>query len=41
LLVNWLLPRRRLEIMDVAVSTGVSILEWVEALEEAGIEFSM
>jgi hypothetical protein len=37
-LVQGLLPRNRpLEIMDVAVSSGVSTLEWLESLERAGI----
>lgn len=37
-LVQGLLPRHRpLEIMDVAVSSGVSTVEWLESLERAGI----
>lgn len=32
---------RPLEIMDVAVSSGVSTLEWMESLERAGIEHTM
>lgn len=40
-LVNSLLPRRPLKIVDVAVSMGISTLEWVEALDNAGIEHSM
>jgi len=36
------LPRDRpLEIMDVAVSSGVATLEWMESLEAAGIDFRM
>jgi hypothetical protein len=41
-LVMDYLPRNvRLEIMDVAVSSGVSTVEWLEALERAGIECEM
>jgi hypothetical protein len=41
-LVLSLLPTQRpLEIMDVAVSSGVSTAEWLVALEEAGIECHM
>ena len=37
-LVQGLLPRHQtLEIMDVAVSSGVSSLEWLDSLERAGI----
>jgi hypothetical protein len=40
--VMELLPRERpLEIMDVAVSSGVSTAEWLLALESAGIECHM
>jgi hypothetical protein len=40
--VMELLPRARpLEIMDVAVSSGVSTAEWLLALESAGIECHM
>lgn len=40
--VMKLLPRERpLEIMDVAVSSGVSTAEWLLALESAGIECHM
>jgi hypothetical protein len=35
---NFLPANRPLEIMDVAVSSGVSTLEWQESLERAGIE---
>jgi hypothetical protein len=36
------LPRgERLEIMDVAVSSGVSTVEWLEALEQAGCDVEM
>ena len=34
-------PQRPLEIMDVAVSSGVSTAEWLMALENAGIECRM
>ena len=34
-------PVRPLRIMDVAVSSGISALEWVEKLERAGIEHHM
>lgn len=41
-LVQRFLPSRRpLEIMDVAVSSGVSTIEWLLALEQAGIECRM
>jgi hypothetical protein len=41
-LVQGLLPPQRpLEIMDVAVSSGVSTAEWLMALEQAGIECRM
>lgn len=37
-LVQGLLPQhRRLEIMDVAISSGVSTVEWLDSLERAGI----
>lgn len=37
-LVQGLLPRHRpLEIMDVAISSGVSTVEWLDSLERAGI----
>jgi hypothetical protein len=36
------LPRdARLEVMDVAVSSGISTVEWLEALEQAGIDCRM
>jgi hypothetical protein len=38
-LVNGLLPRgRRLEILDVGISSGISTLEWLDALREDGID---
>ena len=40
-LVNNLLPRRLLRIMDVAVSSGISTLEWMESLDQLGIEHVM
>ena len=41
-MVNDLLPRERLlEIMDVGVSSGITTLEWVDALAQAGINFRM
>lgn len=41
-LVQGFLPSQRpLEIMDVAVSSGVSTAEWLVALEEAGVECRM
>ena len=41
-LVNQLLPPARpLKVMDVAVSSGVSTLEWMESLEKAGIRHHM
>ena len=40
--VMGLLPMQRpLEIMDVAVSSGVSSAEWLEALERAGVQCRM
>lgn len=40
--VNELLPRGRvLEIMDAAISSGVTTLEWMDAMEQAGIRFRM
>lgn len=40
--VNDLLPAARpLRVMDVAVSSGISTLEWIERLERAGIEHLM
>jgi hypothetical protein len=39
--MQWLPPQRPLEIMDVAVSSGVSSAEWLVALENAGIECHM
>src|ERR1700680_1755123 len=37
-LVNGLLPQRPLRIMDVAVSSGISTLEWMDSLDQLGIE---
>src|SRR5437588_7503673 len=34
-------PNRPLEVMDVAVSSGVSTLEWIADLNSAGIEHRM
>jgi hypothetical protein len=38
---RFLPARRPLEIMDVAVSSGVSTVEWLDALERAGIDCRM
>ena len=40
-LVNQLVPRRHLEVMDVAVSSGTTTLEWIEALHKTGIDRDM
>jgi hypothetical protein len=41
-IVNRLLASRRpVEIMDVAVSSGVGTLEWMESLDRAGIQYRM
>ena len=41
-IVNTLLPLARpLKLMDVAVSSGVSTLEWMRSLDRAGIEYDM
>jgi hypothetical protein len=41
-LVQGLLPQQRpLEIMDVAVSSGISTAEWLVSLEQAGIDCRM
>ena len=41
-LVNELLPPARpLQLMDVAVSSGISTLEWIQSLESAGIAHTM
>lgn len=40
-LVNGLLPQRPLRIMDVAVSSGISTLEWMDSLDQLGIEHIM
>jgi hypothetical protein len=34
-------PARPLQLMDVAISSGISTLEWMESLERAGIEHHM
>ena len=34
-------PRRPLDCMDVAVSSGVSTLEWIEFLAESGVQCRM
>jgi hypothetical protein len=41
LVQSLLPPQRPLEIMDVAVSSGVSTAEWLTSLEQAGIECRM
>ena len=39
---NTVLPARRpLEMMDVAASSGIATLEWIDCLREAGVEFRM
>lgn len=38
LIERFLPPDRPLEIMDVAISSGISTVEWLESLERAGIE---
>lgn len=41
-LVNSLLPTARpLHLMDVAVSSGISTLEWIQSLDREGIEHDM
>ena len=41
-IVNSVLPvDRPLEIMDAAASSGVATLEWMESLQNAGVEFKM
>lgn len=41
-IVNSLLPLARpLKLMDVAVSSGISTLEWMRSLDRAGIEYDM
>jgi hypothetical protein len=40
--VSGLLPRdRRVSLMDVAISSGITTLEWMVSLEKAGIQFRM
>lgn len=41
LVMGLLPPQRPLQIMDVAVSSGVSSAEWLVALEQAGVECHM
>jgi hypothetical protein len=41
LVQSLLPPQRPLEIMDVAVSSGISTAEWLLSLEQAGIECNM
>jgi len=36
---NCLPSARPLQVLDVAISSGVSTLEWVESLEEAGLDY--
>src|SRR5271168_4365264 len=36
---NHLPAARPLQVLDVAISSGVSTLEWVESLEEAGLDY--
>jgi len=38
---NYLPPMRPLRILDVAISSGVSTLEWVESLEAAEVDYHM
>jgi hypothetical protein len=38
---NYLPSARPLQLLDVAISSGVSTLEWVESLEEAGLDYHM
>jgi L-malate glycosyltransferase len=41
-IVNRVLPPHRpLEILDVAVSSGLGTLEWMESLDRAGVEYRM
>lgn len=36
---NYLPSARPLQVLDVAISSGVSTLEWVESLQEAGLDY--
>lgn len=38
---KFLPPARPLKVMDVAISSGISTLEWVESLMQAGINYEM
>ncbi|MGA6949628.1 MAG: hypothetical protein WBQ40_14905 [Candidatus Sulfotelmatobacter sp.] len=38
---NYLPSARPLQLLDVAISSGVSTLEWVESLGEAGLDYHM
>jgi CheR methyltransferase, SAM binding domain len=38
---NYLPAARPLQVLDVAISSGVSTLEWVESFEEAGLDYYM
>ena len=41
-IINTLLPEHRpIDVMDVAVSSGVATLEWMDSLRSAGIDFRM
>ena len=41
LVMRHLPTKRPLDVMDVAVSSGVSTLEWLESMQDAGIECRM
>ena len=41
LVLRFIPPDRPLKVMDVAVSSGISTLEWMNHLEQAGIEHHM
>jgi hypothetical protein len=41
LVLRFLPPDRPLKVMDVAVSSGISTLEWMDHLQQAGIEHHM
>jgi hypothetical protein len=41
MVARWLPPSRPLKLMDVAISSGISTLEWMKSLELAGIEHEM
>ncbi len=40
-LADYLPAARPLQVLDVAISSGVSTLEWVESLEEASLDYHM